>query len=344
MKYRKEAIRGDACSRRRLMGTTPRRIVVAVLSVLAAAATLQIAAAAFPEKPIHYVLHVSPGGATDVLARVLATALEKQLGQTVVVENRPGGSGARQMAALEKGPNDGHVIGAVTASHIAIFQQRLKEYNIDSVEWVAQMVVDPYLFAASPNAKFQSLEELAAYAKANPGKVKIAGFELGSGGHIAWEILSASMGLPRDAIIYVPYRSVKDGIVATLGGHADFSIGYVDLVLPYATTNKLNVIGVMSDKRSDLLPNAPTIKEAGFDADTDWQQFRGIIAPKGTPPDRQQALAEAIRKAMETPEFKKYVKDAQLMPEFRGPGAFRAFVKKQDDLTRDWLQKLKLAK
>jgi tripartite-type tricarboxylate transporter receptor subunit TctC len=302
------------------------------------------AKAEYPDQQIRYVLHVKPGGATDVLARKLAAGMRKEIGQTVVVENRPGGKSALQMAALTKAKPDGYTIGSVTASHIGAFNKTLKRYDIDSIDWVARIVIDPYLIAIRADSPIKSLKELVKFVKQNPGELKVAGFYDGSGGHIAWEIFAKIAGIKRKDIKWIPYKSVKQAVVAVLGGHSDVTVSYVGLTREYVTTGKLRILGIMADKAPELMPDIPTYKEAGFDVDTGWQQFRGIIAPKGMDADKKARLAKIIEKVMEQPDFKEYLSNAQLNYGFMGPDEFNEFVQKQNVITKNWLKALGLLK
>ncbi|MFC6674180.1 tripartite tricarboxylate transporter substrate binding protein [Marinobacterium aestuariivivens] len=300
--------------------------------------------AGYPERDLRYILHVQPGGATDILARKLAAGLQDRLGVNVIVENRPGGKSARQMAVLTKSDPDGYTIGAVTASHISDFNQSSGRYGVDSIEWLAGLVLDPYLIAIDGESPVQSLKELVAFAKQNPGELKVAGFSRGSGGHVAWEIFSQSAGLESGDVRWVPYDSVSSAVTAVLGGHVDVTIAHVNLVRSHVLLKDIRVLGIMADERAELLPDVPTFAEAGFNIDTSWQQFRGVIAPKGTPLEVQQKLAAEIRLVMATPEFSRFLESAQLNYGFMTPGEFARFARKQDQATKFWLEHLGILK
>ncbi|MFC6674209.1 Bug family tripartite tricarboxylate transporter substrate binding protein [Marinobacterium aestuariivivens] len=302
------------------------------------------AAAEYPDEDIRYVLHVSPGGSTDVLARKLAAGLQERLGVNVIVENRPGGKSAMQMAALTKSEPDGYTIGSVTASHISDFKQSSGRYDIDSVDWIARIVVDPYVIAINSDSPIGSLKELVAYTKQNPGQLKVAGFSNGSGGHVAWEIFAREAGIEAGDIKWIPYDSVKGAVTAVLGAHADVTVSNIGLVRAHVLSNDIRVLGIMADERAELLPDVPTFAEAGYDVDTSWQQFRGLIAPKGMPQELQQKLAADVKQVMETPEFKSYLTSAQMNYGFMTPDQFTLFAQKQGKATNQWLEELGLKK
>lgn len=330
-----------AKSRREKSMMSAIRIAGCVAALLVATAS---AKAEYPDKSIRMVLHVSPGGGTDVMARKLGNALQGILGQTLVIDNRAGGRGASQMAELHTAKPDGYTIGSVTNTHIATFHQTLRQYNVDSVDWIAKLVAEPYLIVVQNDSPIKSLRDLVDTIKAQPGKIVIAGFTRGSGSHIAWEMLMKAAGLSGNAANWVPYDSVADGVTAVLGGHGVATVAYVDLVRDNVEAGKLRVIGVMTDKRLAQFPDAPTFNEQGFDVSSAWQQWRGVIGPKGIPEPIKQKLADAIKTAMATPDMQAYLKAGSLEYNFLEPKDFTAFAHEQDVLTVNWLKTLGMSK
>jgi tripartite-type tricarboxylate transporter receptor subunit TctC len=296
--------------------------------------------AEYPDRPIRYIVHVSPGGATDVMARKLGNELQQILGQPVVIENRPGGRGASEMAELKIAKPDGYTIGTVTNTHIAAFHQTLKQYGIESVDWLAKLVEEPYLIVVRNDSPIKSVKDLIETIKAAPGKTVIAGFTRGSGLHTAWEMLMKAGGMPHDAANWVPYDSAGDSVTALLGSHGIATVAYVDLVKDHVEAGSLRVIGVMANKRLAQFPDVPTLKEQGFDVPSQWEQWRGIIGPKGMPDDVKEKLAGAIRKCLENPQMQSYLKDGSLEPSFAGPHDFKQFAEDQDKITVEWLKTL----
>lgn len=322
--------------------------MVSLIRIACCAVALMVATAparaGYPDKPIRDVLHVSPGGGTDIMARTLGNALQPILGQTLVIDNRAGGRGASQMAELRMAKPDGYAIGSVTNTHIASFHQTLRQYTVDSVDWIAKLVAEPYLIVVRSDSSIRSLRDLVDTIKAAPGKTVIAGFTRGSGSHIAWEMLMNAAGLPGNAANWVPYDSVADGVTAVLGGHGVATVAYVDLVKDNVEAGKLRVIGVMTDKPLAQFPNVQTFKEQGFDVPSSWQQWRGVIGPKDMPDPIKQKLADAIKQAMATPDMQAYLKSASLEYSYLGPKDFTDFAHEQDALTIQWLKKLGMTK
>jgi tripartite-type tricarboxylate transporter receptor subunit TctC len=261
----------------------------------------------------------------------------------VIVENRAGGRGATQMVELTGAKPDGHTIGAVTASHIGAFNQTLKQFNVDSIDWITGLVQEPYLFVVHAASPIKGMKDLEKAIKEKPGFV-VSGFVRGSGSHFAWEMLAKAAGLPRQNVNWVPYDSVGDAVTAVLGRHGQATIAYLDLIKDHVAAGNLRVIGTMTDKRLDALAEVPTLREQGFDVDTSWQQFRGIIAPKGVPEAVKTRLAAAAADVMRGEDMQKYVREASLVVDLMKPAEFTAYAHRQDRITKEWMRTLGLTR
>lgn len=324
-----------------------RRTAVAVMA--AAAAGVRSAAAQtpaqFPNRAIQFVLHVSPGGATDIMARRLGVGLEKLLGQPIVVDNRAGGRGAAQLAELAKGRPDGHVIGAVTPTHLAAFHSTLKQYSVDSFDWIARLVSEPYLFVVHAGSDVRTMQDLIRAMRERRGQFIVTGFARGSGHHVAWEIFLDAAGLAaRNTARWVPHDSVAAGVTALLGRHGEATVANVDLVREHVAAGSLRVIGVLAEQRIGAMPDVPTLREQGLNADPSWQQFRGVMGPKGMPVEIKARIADALKRVMEAEDFARYMQEAALQNAFAGPAEFQAYAREQDRLTKDWLDKLAVSR
>jgi tripartite-type tricarboxylate transporter receptor subunit TctC len=293
----------------------------------------------FPEKPITILVHTSAGGPTDLMARELAKAAEPILGQKILVENRPGGSGATQMAGLKSAKPDGYTLGAMTPSQIGLIEGTLKDqYKLDDFSWITRAQVDPYVIVVNKKSPFNTLEELVAYAKENPGKLKVGGYgAIGSGHNVAWNIFADKAGIEAT---WAAYESTGDAVTAILGNHIDVANSNPGQVSQYAESGDLKILGVMSDERLEDLPEVPTYKEVGFEVDTSWAQFRGIFAPAGVSEDVQEKLSNAFAEAMETEGYKDYMKKAQMVKGSMSNKDFTDYIQKQADLTEEWYKRL----
>lgn len=297
-------------------------------------------AASFPTHKITYVLHVSPGGATDVLARLIAKPMSKELGVPIIVQNRPGGGGAVEMNILTHSKPDGYTIGSVTASHIGRFHTTLTQYNVHSISWIARLVVDPFLIVVPENSPFHTLGDLVKYAKAHPNKLSIGSYGgVGSASNIVWEMLADKEKITGE---WVPYKSVSSAVTAALGHHIDAAIAYTDLVKEYVKAHKLRALGVLNKTRVFALPNVPTFAEAGYPIDSSWEQFRGIIAPPGMPDNIKKVLADAALKALKTKTLQSYMSKNDLVDGAMNSVEFTKYAEHRNKVTVMWLKKLNL--
>ncbi|MEL7568695.1 MAG: tripartite tricarboxylate transporter substrate binding protein [Dehalobacterium sp.] len=294
---------------------------------------------AFPNKPITLINHSTAGSPSDICARELAKAAEQILGQPVVVENRSGGGGAIQMAAITAAKPDGYTIGTVTPSHIGGWNTTLKgQYSADSFTFIADIQIDPYCIVVNAESEFKTLQDLVDYMKKNPGKITIGSMgSVGSGNNIAWNIFAEKAGVEAT---WVAYEGVADSVTALLGKHIDVANSYPGTVAQYVEAGQLRILGVMSDNRAEAFPDVPTYAEAGFPVDTSWAQFRGIYGPAGIPGEITQKLSDAFLKAMETDGFKEYMKNSGMQDGSMDCNEFTEFIMKQNKTTADWLTRL----
>ena len=331
------------------MKNSTRRVIVPLIGALALSVTFSGVTSAqetFPTKRIQYVLHATPGGGTDVMARTLAPAVEEALGQTVVVENRPGGGGAVQMTFLTRSAQpDGHTIGAVTGTHVGRMNSALKgTFSVDSFDWVSGLLTEPMIFVVHNDSPIQTLAEMIAAIEATPNTLKVASFAIGSAQHIAWHILADGAKFDADKAIWVPYDSIGDAATATLGKHADICVCFVTQVRDHVRAGNMRILAVLADERPGPFPEVPTVAEAGYpDVETGWVQFRGIMAPKGLPEDRKQVIHEAFMTALKSERVANWMDANALQPMGYGPERFEQFVRRYDELAATWLKRLGVA-
>jgi len=295
----------------------------------------------FPTEPVKIYVHTKAGGPTDLMARELAKASESFLGQSIVIENKPGGSGATQMAAVLAAEADGYTLATITPSQIGQWNSNLKnQFGMDSFSYVTGVQIDPYIIVVNSASPYKSLEDVVKALKDNPGSLSVGGYgSIGSGHNIAWNIFAEKAGVEAN---WTPYESTGDAVTALLGQHIDMANSNPGQVAQYVKTGQLRILGVMADKRLEDYPDVPTYAEAGFNVDTAWAQFRGIYAKAGVPKERLDKLSEAFLKGMATEEFKTYMKHESLMDANMDSDAFTSFVKRSDQLTIDWMSKLSI--
>jgi tripartite-type tricarboxylate transporter receptor subunit TctC len=272
------------------------------------AATLTTASAAeYPDHPIRFIVPQAAGSATDNIARILAAELSKQLGQQVIVDDRPGGALTIGLDLVAKSPPDGYTIGMGPIGALAITRHMVARlpYNIErDFQPIALIARGHLLLAVSPKLPVHSVQELIDYAKKNPGKLTNASSSNGSPGHVGGELFKYMTGTE---IVHVPYRGGAPAITDLMAGHVDLMFESLQSIAPFARDGKVRALGVSGARRSPAFPDLPTIGETvrGYLAPT----WTGVIAPAGVPRPIVDKLNAAINRALASDSFKeKFVK------------------------------------
>jgi tripartite-type tricarboxylate transporter receptor subunit TctC len=259
------------------------------------------AAQAWPNRPMKLIVSYTAGGVTDQVARLMAQKLSDALGQSFVVENKPGATGAIGSEMVANSPPDGYTFLMYVDAN-AIMPAITKNMRYDAVKSFAPISLlgrGSHVIVAHPSLSMRSLGDMIAYAKENPGKLSYASPGFGSGHHLAMEMLKKSAGID---IVDISYKGGAQSISDMLGGQVNLGITGIAAVLPYIRSGKLVPLAVTSNKRSPLLPDVPTVAEAaalppGFDV-TQWQ---GMVAPAGTPAEIVSRLHDELLRIMSTP-------------------------------------------
>jgi tripartite-type tricarboxylate transporter receptor subunit TctC len=261
------------------------------------------AASAFPTKMVRFVIPFPPGGGTDILGRPLAQKLSERWGQQVVVDNRGGAGGNVGTELVAKSPPDGYTIelgtnGTHTVNHSLYSNPPFN--GVRDFAAVTMTATTPNVLVLHPSVQANSVKELIAFAKAHPGQINYASPGPGTPPHLAAEIFRTMAGVN---LVHVPYKGAGPASVDLLGGHVQMMIANAPVVLPHIKAGKLRALGTTSVKRPAILPDIPTIAEAGlpgYEADT-WY---GIFAPAGTPRDIVQKLNTDIVQALFSKDLK----------------------------------------
>jgi tripartite-type tricarboxylate transporter receptor subunit TctC len=298
----------------------------AVLIVLMLTATLvAVQAADYPDHPIRFIVPQAAGSATDTVARILAAELSKELGQPVIVDDRPGGALTIGLDLVAKSPLDGYTIGMGPIGALAITRHMVAKlpYNIErDFQPIAMVARGHLLLAVSPKLPIHSVKELVDYAKKNPGKLTNASSSNGSPGHVGGELFKYMTGTE---IVHVPYRGGAPAITDLIAGHVDIMFESLQSIATFARDGKVRALGVSGATRSPAFPDLPTIGESvpGYLAPT----WTGVIAPAGVPKPIVVKLNAAINKALASEAFKE--KFAKIGDEPAGgtPEEFAATIK-----------------
>lgn len=301
-----------------------------VCSVLFLTAGLGVAAAAtaastdWPQRPIQIIVPFQAGSATDLITRQLGVALGKELGQSVVVENRPGAAAAIGSTAAARAKPDGYTLlmsGPASMVTNALMMPNLS-YDPESFEKIALVAQTPNVLLSSPAMPFKTLEEMVAYAKANPGKLSYASFGTGTTSHLAGELLKQQAGID---LLHVPYKGAGEAIPALLGGQVSMYFDTIMTALPQVNTGALNALAISTGERSDMAPDIPTVAEQGYPG-FDIAPWYGLVAPGGTPPEVIEKVSAAVQKIVKDDDFQAQLAKtgAEILPADRA--AFDALI------------------
>lgn len=300
------------------------RPVLGALLALALAVTPAMGQEKYPNRPIDFVVTWGPGGGADTMARTLAQHMQPHLGVALPVVNVPGASGNTGIAQLLNGRADGYTIATYIMDTLGTIPLGLGRYSVDDLAWIARtQVADSFLFVKG-DGQFKTMQQLLDYAKANPNKLRVAATGFGSVDDISVRYL-AKKGYP---MTVVPYPKPGERYAAAVGGHAEVLYEQAGDIKSFLEAGQLKPVLIFAAQRHPAFPDVPSSKELGLDIEL--PQFRSVAAKAGTPPERVKALAEAIRKAMETPEWKKFAAEGYIRPDsYMGPEAFGPWVKDQ---------------
>jgi len=270
-----------------------RWILLAIGLVVAAASQAQV----YPSRPVRVIVGFAAGGSTDKLARLVAQRLSEELGQSVVVENRPGAAGNIAAEAVAGAPPDGYTLFMATLSSQAINPHLYEKLNFDplkSFEPIMLVAKYPLLLVVPPQLGVSSVGELVAYARANPGRVFYASSGNGSPAHLAGEIFRNLTGTD---VRHVPYRGGGPAMLSLMSNETQFGFETIPSAIGHARSGKLRGLAVTSDTRSSAAPELPTMQQAGIH-DFVVTSWAGLVAPAGTPPAVIDKLTTATQAAM----------------------------------------------
>ncbi|ARP93038.1 Bug family tripartite tricarboxylate transporter substrate binding protein [Bordetella genomosp. 13] len=276
---------------------------LAATAVLAGLPTLSAAAESFPSKPLTLVIPYPPGGPTDAMARTLASEISNFLTQPMIVENRAGANGNIGAEHVARAAPDGYTLMFGTSGPLAINASLYRNLNYDPIKSYAPVVNVGYLpniLVVHPSVPAKTVPELVAYSKKNPGKLTFASSGSGASSHLAGVMFN---GLAGTDFMHVPYKGTGPALSDLLGGHVTMSFTDVLTAKPYVESGKLRALGVTTAKRSQALPDVPTVAEQGY-AGYDVSVFFGIVAPAGTPADRIATLHKAFAQALQSEKVK----------------------------------------
>jgi len=297
-----------------------------VLALLLLVVSQNALSQAYPFKPVRLVVGLAPGGATDIMARTLAPALGEELGQSVVVDNRPGAAGSIGAIAVAKAPPDGYTLFLASSSFTsnAVLRQDAAFDPLRDFEPITNVASAPFLLVARSTLPATSAQELIALARANPGKLNYASSGIGSTAHLSGELLKRTAGIE---MTHVVYRGAGPALADVLGGQVDLMFASIVSSLHHAKSGKLRVLGVTSAKRSAVVPQFPTIAEAGVPG-FEITGYFGLLAPARTPPAIVATLHSAVGRAIRRRDFVERVAADGAEPDGCTPAELHAILER----------------
>lgn len=268
-----------------------------------AAPSFTWAADTVPAQPVRLVVGFAPGGATDVLARAIATRLSTKYPKGVIVENRVGAGGTIAAAAVADAKPDGHTLAFASTGAFSIAPSMYAKLQYDPLkdfEPIALVAQATYVLVVNPSVPANNVRELVAYAKANPRKLNYGSFGNGSVAHLLGELFKTTTGTHA---VHIPYAGSPAMAAATIAGDVQFSIDTLQSTLPHIKAGKVRPLAVVAAKRSGVAPDIPTFAEQGING-LDLQNWFGVVAPAGTPREVVEMLSRDIDAIVAEPEFR----------------------------------------
>jgi len=316
-----------------------RRFMLQGLAAAVAAAALPVRAQAFPSKPITVIVPATAGGLLDSYMRGVAKLAQPYLNnQTIVIENKPGGSllfGADAMARVDKG--DGYLL--TQALQIQVRMPHMRPVSFDPFKdftWIISQVGSPFGVAVRAESPHKSFEDLVAAARVKPGTISYATVGVGNGGHLIMEEAAALKGVQFNMI---PVKGSTEGIQGVLGGHYDCLVDSVSWA-PHVASGKMRLLMQFGEGRLKKFPDAPSAKELGMPIV--YTSPIGLIGPKNMDPAVVKTLHDAFKKASESPEHQELLDKFDLFPLYKNPADFAAAMREEYEKERRMVMRLNL--
>ena len=305
-------------TRRDFLAETMTALVALVAMGIAEFSYAQGSKGDYPSKPITLIVPAAPGGTTDIAARMLAEPLGKELGQSVIVDNRSGANGTIAAVAVKRAPPDGHTLLMQYSGFHVITPNVVKQpmqWEQKDFQAVANVLSAPQVVVVREGLPIKTMAELIAYAKANPGKLNYASSGNGSLQHATGAMLEQQAGIQ---MTHVPYKGTGPTLTDLLGGQVDLTFGTPPPFMPHIQSGKLRALAVTGKSRLASLPNVPTTAEAGLPK-LDATSWFAVFAPAKTPPAVIDKLTAEIAKVMATPAFKQKAAEQGATADYMNP-------------------------
>ena len=310
---------------------SPKRLLTLAVLASAALAAPLAASQEFPAKPIRLVVPFPPAGAVDVIGRALATPLGKALGQNVIVENRPGGNTVIGAELVLRAPADGHTVFLMAPSFTInpFVRSKLSYDTFRDFTGVTRMVSGALIIATHPSLPVRNVKELVALARAHPGKLTYSTASIIGGQRLAGELFKDAA---RVDIVNVPYNGGAPATMAAVGGHTSMLVTNIIEAAEQVKAGRLRGIAVTTIRRSDVLPQVPTVAESGFPG-FDAGNWFGAVVRSGTPKAAIDRISAEIGRGIELPDVRGTLVKHGLSPALMSPEQFNAFLRTESERT-----------
>jgi tripartite-type tricarboxylate transporter receptor subunit TctC len=308
-----------------------RAILLCALAAWGISPGLAAGADGYPTRPIRFIAPYGPGGSSDFLARMIAEHLSKELGQPIVVENKPGASGMLGTDLVAKAAPDGYTLLMGFAAEIAMAPGLYPKVPYDPTRDLVPVTVAamyPLVLVTNPKLQLATVNDIVAQARSSGGKLAYASSGSGSPAHIAFELLARRKGI---AMVHVPYKGGGQALTDVLGGHTPMFFSSLAPVIGHIRSNQLRAVVVSTARRSPTLPDVPGMADAGVN-DFDLDTWNGVFVPAGTPADIVARLNAELTKIMQRPDVAQRLADAGAHFTPRSPAEASKFI--QDEIVK----------
>ncbi len=304
-----------------------RRLLALALAATAMVAPLGASAQdAWPTKPVRLVLPFPPGGVTDLLARALAEKLSPRLGQPVIVENKPGAGTVLASDLVARAPADGHTLlmAASSLGTAPLIYDKVDYDAIKSFTPITQVASVVHVLVVNPSMPVQSVKDLVAYAKANPGKINYSSTGSGTSTHLEGELFKSMAGV---FMVHIPYRGSGPALTDLVGGQVSVMFDALGSSGPFIRSGKLRALAVTTAKRSESIPELPTVAESGLPG-YEAMPWLGLVAPAGTPKAVVDRVHREVAKVLQEPDVRQRFKGWGLDIIGNSPAEFASFLQR----------------
>lgn len=300
--------------------------ILLTAAALSAVSLSAPAAAAYPDHPITLINPYAAGGPADVVARSLARALEKRLGQPVVVENKPGGGASIGTGFVARAKPDGYtLLLGTSAGHVVTpLMQKTTYDGIQAFEFCSVVAVQPIMLVVNPSRGIKTVQALIARAKAEPGKLSYGSAGVGGATHLGAELFQQAAHVQLN---HIPYAGASPAINDAVGGQIDLAMLNLSASLPFIRQGRLVPLAYAASERSPLLPDVPTLDEAGVPG-AQAATWYSLAAPAGTPADIVQTLSDTVRRVNDDPDYRRVMQDQAISLMALSPQDASAYVRK----------------